>query len=365
MKNTTNNKEKIKKLVEITEQLIKDCALENGGIVAANSANDYFPANAKNYFYVWPRDAAFTCLVADMMGLKEIQKKFFKWCLFRAEGFRESGLFYEKYYPNGLKALMNFQPDQTGAVLFAACNYCKKHPEEANYAEIVELITLAAEGICQSWDGNCFNTVTNDLWEERLCFPHLKENFSYSLASCIGGLRAANSVIETKLWLDVAKMMSEQLEKHCVEGCFIRSYGKLPDKRVDASLLGLVYPFEVYDANHKGIIDTVTEIEKRLVKEGGVQRYEHDEYDGWMYEGKHLKKGAGAWPLLNFWLSIYFSVKGDTEKANTYYYWVLDKMGDNLYIPEQIFNNNIQVSVSPLLWSHVMFYLATHKLDLI
>ena len=104
----------IRKLLTITKTIIKDCSLDNGGIVAANSVKEYYPPNAKNYFYVWPRDAAFACIAADELGINNVPENFFAWCLNRAEGFAESGLFYEKYYPNGLKALSNFQPDQTG-----------------------------------------------------------------------------------------------------------------------------------------------------------------------------------------------------------------------------------------------------------
>ena len=153
MKTDQDNINKIKRLVIVTRKIIDDCSLENGGIVASDSTNQNFPANAKNYFYVWPRDAAFTCLAANIMGLKNIQKNFFRWCLTRAEGFKSKGLFYEKYYPNGLKALFNFQPDQTGTVLYAVYDYCKLYPEEAQNPEIQELITLATDGICNSWNG--------------------------------------------------------------------------------------------------------------------------------------------------------------------------------------------------------------------
>ncbi|MBK7387196.1 MAG: hypothetical protein IPI63_10965 [Methanothrix sp.] len=68
--------------------------------------------------------------------------------------------------------------------------------------------------------------------------------------------------------------------------------------------MALVYPFAIYEADAPEIVSTVKEIESRLVVDGGVHRYEHDEYDGWMFEGMHRKKGAGAWPILNFWLYI-------------------------------------------------------------
>gem|GEM_PF-1330418 len=40
-----------------------------------------------------------------------------------------------------------------------------------------------------------------------------------------------------------------------------------------------------------------------------------------------------------------------------YYDWVLERTDE--FIPEQIFDNEIQVSVSPLLWSHAMFVIAS------
>jgi GH15 family glucan-1,4-alpha-glucosidase len=187
----------------------------------------------------------------------------------------------------------------------------------------------------------------------------LKENWTYSLAACIKGLECANELIHRKRWSEVADMMRRRLESHC-ETYFLRSYGELCDKGIDASVLGLVYPFEIYSATDSRIVNTVDEIEKKIVFHGGLHRYEHDEYDGWMYETQHRRKGAGAWPLLNFWISIYCSRAGKREKALQYYDWVLEKVDG--FIPEQIFNNNIQVSVSPLCWSHSMFILASKEL---
>ncbi|WP_320040515.1 glycoside hydrolase family 15 protein [uncultured Desulfobacter sp.] len=353
---------KIKKLLEISRQVILDCALENGGIVAANSTKGNFPSNAKNYFYVWPRDAAYVCIACELLGINEVAENFFNWCFKRAEDFEKEGLFYEKYYPNGLKALSRFQPDQTGSVLFALSHFINNNPEKKETFQ--EMIEKAANGICHVWDKNHFTINTNDLWEERLCFPDLKESFTYSLAACIKGLSDANTLFPNKIWLDVATEMELQLKKHYM-GFFVRSFGDIPDKRIDASVLGLVFPFEIYNSNDERVINSIKELEKRLNINGGIHRYEHDEYDGWMLNGKHRKKGAGAWPLLNFWLSICYVRSGDNNKALQYYNWVLDKIGSDVYMPEQIFENDIQVSVSPLLWSHVMFVIASHELGLL
>jgi glucoamylase len=355
---------KIKNMIKISRKVIEDSVLDNGAIVAANATKEYYPSAAKNYFYVWPRDASYTCVAADLVGIENIQEKFFNWCLNRAEGFKETGLFYEKYYVNGLKALGRFQPDQTGTVLYAVWHHCSLGNSEI-VSKFEDLIIKSANGLCDKWNGDCFDLISNDLWEERLSFPDLEENFTYSLAACIKGLECANSMIPNDGWTRVSRQMKERLEKHFVhdyskKGYFVRSFGKLIDEKIDASMLGLVYPFEVYKADEPRIISTVGEIEKRLITDGGVHRYEFDEYDGWMHEGMHRKKGAGAWPLLNFWLSIYYSLKDDKDRAKMHYEWVLNRVND--HIPEQIFNNRIQTSICPLVWSHAMFIIASKML---
>jgi glucoamylase len=87
----------------------------------------------------------------------------------------------------------------------------------------------------------------------------------------------------------------------------------------------------------------------------------------------HRNKGAGAWPLLNFWLSIYYACKAeitheesDKNAAKNYYNWVLSNLGEKNHLPEQIFKKDSpQRSVSPLLWSHAMFIVASRILKYI
>jgi GH15 family glucan-1,4-alpha-glucosidase len=352
-------KMKIRRLLETSKRVIRDCSVENGAIVAANCFKDYFPKEAKYYTYVWPRDASFACVAGNVLGI-DVQERFFDWCVTRAEGFQETGVFYGKYFVNGLKATSRFQPDQTGSVLWAIWYHFKDDLKRA--LRYRKLVSKAADGICSRWKNDHFTVVTNELWEERLAFPDLKENWTYSLASCIRGLECANEIIPTRRWREVAGLMRKRLESHCAT-YFFRSYGELCEKGIDASMLGLVYPFGVYSAIDRRIVATVDEIEKKIVVDGGVHRYEHDEYDGWMYENEHRKKGAGAWPLLNFWISIYYAMVGNKAKALQYYNWVLDRVEE--FIPEQIFDNSIQVSVRPLCWSHSMFVLATKELGYI
>ena len=63
---------KIKELIKSSKKVIKDCALENGAIVAANVDKPYVHREAANYRWVWPRDAAFVCVAADILELSLI-----------------------------------------------------------------------------------------------------------------------------------------------------------------------------------------------------------------------------------------------------------------------------------------------------
>jgi glucoamylase len=348
-------------LIESTKRIIKDASVENGAIVAANTDKKYYPRDASPYRYVWMRDAFYTCVAADVLGI-EIQKRFFQWCLERAEGFDRDGVFYQKYHTNGAKAGGQFQPDQTGTLLWAVWHHYSYKQRTEDATEFKDLIVKAADGICKFWDRNHFVVPTYDLWEERCTFPDLEDNHTYSLAACARGLRCADAVIEIKnesekkKWLRCAKEMEKTINKgyDAKKGYFLRTFGKINDYGVDASLLGLVYPFEVCSANDLRMLNTVNAMEKRIVENGGVHRYEKDVYDGWTHEGKLRSKGAGAWPLLNFWMSIYYAMKDEKEKARRYHEWVLNRL-DSPYIPEQIFENELQKSVCPLVWAHAMF----------
>lgn len=220
------------------------------------------------------------------------------------------------------------------------------------------LLNKSADALCRIWDKDHFKRITQDLWEERYCFPDLKDNFTYSLAVCARGLECAYEMQPNEKWLETSRQMKKTL-KSSKGDYFHRSFGRINDMRIDASLLGLHWPAGMSD---KRMNKTIRLIEKYLSSGCKMHRYENDDYDGWMAGHYHRKKGAGYWPLLNFWMAIYYSEK-DQHKAMKYYNQVVNDV--KLDIPEQIFNNSIQQSVSPLLWSHSMFVIASQKLGLI
>lgn len=351
----------IKTLLETSKRVIADVALDNGAIVAANTDQPYYPRAASNYHYVWPRDSAYICVAAEIIKLP-IQEPFFQWLENRPEDFKKEGLLFQNYSTNGRVYWRQFQPDQAGTVLWSIYEHYKDDLSSAEKFET--LIRRLADGLCSEWRGSYFFRNTHDLWESgtRKTSTKTQNNHTYSLAACARGLELAHQMIKNEKWLKDANEMKEQIESAYdkEKKYFLRTAGKLPDYNVDASLLGLAWPFEIISAKDEKMKNTAKKIEDNLIIHGGgIQRFQFDYYDG---EGS-AGEGAGAWPILNFWMSIYYHLVGDNKKANKYFDWVIDNLDRyNGFIPEQIFSDS-RIGVYPLAWSHAMFILAAKFLN--
>lgn len=386
-------KQKIKELIKVSKDVIADGSLENGAIVAANSDKAIYPATTQDYRYVWIRDAAYVCMAADLLRLREIPEKFFGWCLNRAEDFKETGFFSNAYNVNGtihgtliapdgprvprrlrescidlIHCGTQFQPDQSGFLLIAIAHHIKHFG--ADVSKFEKLIKKTATGISRFWKGNAFILPCYDLWEERCILPEHIGFHTYSLAMCIAGLRAAIELLGKKRkWLQTEKEMSKTFAEVYSSGTdsIPRTYRKsaiaknrkikADDLKPDSSLLGLVYPSGILDPLDEKFKRTVLEIIKtNTTNGGGLLRYPADRYCGGVRKGWVTLTGAGTWPLLSFWMSIYYSLCGDNENARKFFDRPIERI--DKYIPEQIFEDKSRPSITPLIWSHAMFVIA-------
>jgi len=85
--------------------VIRDCVVANGAVVAANSDRLDYPRDVQSYRYVWPRDAAFMCVAARRAGIRDFQEGFFRWLLHRAEGLRVSSRYRIPAWTGGVVAM--------------------------------------------------------------------------------------------------------------------------------------------------------------------------------------------------------------------------------------------------------------------
>ena len=370
-----DRKQKIEKLVNKTKEIFHDCLLPNGCLVAAPTHMSYYPSQAESYLYCWPgRDLGFS-VTADLHIGIDVFEDVLTWIWERAEDYQTSlakwkeGLLFGSYHPNGRIRKTHFQPDQTGTLLWAIYEYSKKHKLSSLARKIIKQST---KGLLEVWTDDQFKIFTEDPWEERIAHPRFKNNLTYSLAACAAGLERANKLIPDNKAKNVAKQMKLLIENNAYDkkaGYFLRRFGGTVsgDKNIDASLLGLVWPFEIIKVDDPRIVNTIKAIETKITDERGVYRYQFDEYEGEVEDaGLHYKMGAGAWPLLTFWMSIVQKKMGNRKKAEKYFWLVLDQLGDDLLLPEQIFpKGDPRIGVKPLLWSHAMFIHAAIGLEYI
>lgn len=368
-----------------SETVLQDCALPNGAIVAANSDLAVYPASGENYRYVWGRDNAFQLVAASILKLpraSDIRANYLKWLNERAEGFSERGLIIKRYGTNGnldWRYGTEYQPDQAGALLWALTE-TQDCPDRLTD----NTIKLLANGLANEWDGRSFRTLTQDLWENRSTQPHLQDVFTYSLAATAHGLERAVKQLrgvtgEVDEWEAAALGMRAILENANGGEVHVRKiYAKAefdPDNGLDASLNGLVYPFDGINGEvSQRSINTVAAIGQKLCQlPDGIARYEGDTYDGIVRPGGG-EAIAGRWPLLTFWQAIALNRTGQPQAARQLFEATIDHL-DDLYktkalpenlIPEQLFPDERQGrAILPLAWSHAMFVIAASELELI
>lgn len=352
----------IEELTKSSKKVIKDCQIENGAIVAANSDKSYYPENVSNYRFVWPRDAGFTLYAADILGLEDLEEDFYNWLMERAEGFTDSGLIFHRYSTNGPRDTdfgHQYQPDQAATLLWQLL----ETNDQLNSRKR-KVVHLLADGLWDQWDETHFSQKTHDLWEERETFD---DYFVYTVASCAKSLEKAANRMDEQKWRKTAEQMKERLRTTSTnrkgKEYYPRTNGEINYNTLDSSIIGLGWPFEALETGER-FENTLELIEEELRTEKGVMRYPGDMYDGVVRNTSHCKKGAGYWPLLGFWHVKVLSRLGRQRKAERIFKEQINAI-EGEYIPEQIFEDSKKESVSPLAWSHSMFVIAAEELGYI
>ena len=126
------------------------------------------------------------------------------------------------------------------------------------------------------------------------------------------------------------------------------------DRRIDISLLGAVYPFNVFTPKEKKVLNTVDNINLTLrTYTGGYQRFEYD----------HYRNGA-PWPIANLWMTLYYLENGEKKKAKETFDFVMKTAGKHSFLGEQVDNNTLKTNwVLGLGWAHAMFIIVLEKMS--
>jgi GH15 family glucan-1,4-alpha-glucosidase len=133
---------------------------------------------------------------------------------------------------------------------------------------------------------------------------------------------------------------------------------------IDASLLWVSVPFNLFHPNDLIMKNTVKDIENQLLHGGGVHRYPQDTY-----------YGGGEWLLLSSWLGWYYCKAGRTAEAIEMLKWVESQADTYGNMPEQVSCHLLSYAdiqkwidqwgqiATPLLWSHAMYLVLDKELQ--
>lgn len=329
--------------------------------------------NFSTYKYCWLRDGSFIAYSMDVVGQIDSAGRFFDWVdgvitkqldkiyriiemAKRKEPLLNSDFLPTRYNLEGEEAedeWPNFQLDGYGTWLWALSEHIKITGDTHLPHKYAKSIRASIDYLLNFWD------VPNyDCWEENGDKVHPS-----TLACIYGGLNSIAPYINDATIKSCAADIKKFILHNCIKDGRLTKF--MGSDSIDASLLWLTIPFKVFECSDEIMQKTVTEIEKKLLHEGGVHRYPEDTY-----------YGGGEWLLLTCWLGWFYTESGEKRKAAELLAWVERNTCTTGEMPEQILLHvnkseyidkwkNLWGEVAvPLLWSHAMYLILHDKLGI-
>lgn len=363
--------EKEKKIKKIYERSILLFPLlynnETGGISAAAEVDESY-SKCGRYSYCWPRDAVFIAKAMYKLGMDKEVEKFYK--NFCSSTQSKNGMWEQRFYTDGnLAPAWGYQIDETASVIYGVFDYYNYKKDvkflKDNLKMCEKAVSYLEKYVDNILEGNKIQP-SYDIWEE------CEDIHAYSLAAIFSAFHAMQEINElvkplyetNRLKLEQIAKSNLRLEKYLVEikkyildnfydkdkKCFVRNK---TDKRMDISLLGLVYPFNIFSPKEKKMENTVERINMTLrTYTGGYLRYEGDNY-----------MGGNPWIIANLWLAEYYLKAGIKNRARECFDFAIIGSNEHGLLPEQVDNNTMDPAwVIGLGWSHAMFINALEQL---
>ena len=364
-----NEKErKIKKIYERTILLFPILYNnETGGISAAAEVDENY-TKCGRYSYCWPRDAVFITKAMYKLGMEKEVEKFYKSFCNNTQS--KNGMWEQRFYTDGnLAPSWGYQIDETASVVYGVYDYYKFKQDAKFLKDNLKMCEKAVNYLEKYIDAILNNEQIQpsyDIWEE------CEDIHTYSLATIFSAFEsmieineAVKPLYETnRLKLEQIAKANERLKKYLVEikkyildnlydkdkVCFVRNK---TDKKMDISLLGLIYPFNIFSPKEKKIQNTVERINMTLrTYTGGYLRYEGDNY-----------MGGNPWVIANLWLAEYYLSAGIKNRARECFDFAIIGSNQHGLLPEQVDNDTMDPAwVIGLGWSHAMFINVLEKL---
>ncbi len=387
----SNKSDFYKKLLEIYNRTILLFPLlindETGGIVAALELDEN-RTKSGCYAYCWPRDSIFITRAFDLLKMEKETEKFYN--VFCKNTQNDNGMWEQRFYTDGtLAPCWGYQIDETASVIYGVYDHYKHTKDNKFLEENLRMCEKATEFLF-AYTENLLNIDEEDLVKKELQEKYKKyfeitKHVSYdlwemnegvhlySLSSIISGLECMKKIYETidnkqenlrlkqekrnKIALKLNKYI--QLLKDYIEDNLIDKNTKtlkrnLKDNNMDISVIGAVYPFNVFNPNEKVIKNTVDKINMTLrTHTSGYLRFEYDNYMG----------GNNPWIITTLWMALYYIKINDLDNAKKCFSFVVNTSLKHGFLAEQVNNEDKNFKwVIGLGWSHAMFIIVLNEL---
>lgn len=345
-----------------------------GGIIAAPEVDEEL-TQCGRYAYCWTRDAVFITKALDILKMtKETEKFYSNFCRMTQS---KNGMWEQRFYTDGkLAPCWGYQVDETASVIYGVYSHYEYTKNEnflkANLHMCEKAVNFLKKYVRDLFDGTDIYGPSYDLWEM------YEGTHLYSLASIFAAFGSMLKIYDVLITgknlsdFDNNRLKEEKVSKNIQEitelrvlvkkyieenlydenrKCYVRN---IDDKRIDISLLGAVYPFNVFSPKEKKVLNTVDNINLTLrTYTGGYQRFEYD----------HYRNGA-PWPIANLWMTLYYLENGEKKKAKETFDFVLKTAGKHSFLGEQVDNNTLKPDwVIGLGWSHAMFIIVLEMMS--
>lgn len=387
----SNKSDFYKKLLEIYNRTILLFPLlindETGGIVAALELDEN-RTKSGCYAYCWPRDSIFITRAFDLLKMEEETEKFYS--VFCKKTQSDNGMWEQRFYTDGtLAPCWGYQIDETASVIYGVYDHYKHTKDNKFLEENLKMCEKATEFLF-AYTENLLNIDEEDLVKKELQEKYKKyfeitKHVSYdlwemnegvhlySLSSIISGLECMKKIYETidnkkenlrlkqekrnKIALKLNKyiqLLKDYIEDNLIDKTTKTLKRNLKDNNMDISVIGAVYPFDVFNPNEKVIKNTVDKINMTLrTHTSGYLRFEYDNYMG----------GNNPWIITTLWMALYYIKINDLDNAKKCFSFVVNTSLKHGFLAEQVNNEDKNFKwVIGLGWSHAMFIIVLNEL---
>lgn len=361
----------VQRIITETHTPLRDASIR---IIKANQAGSgaYIASpNFRVYNYSWFRDGAFIAEAMSACGENESALNFHKWAtriiiereekiasLIRrgkqGETISNDEHLHCRYTVEGQESKeqwTNLQLDGFGTWIWSLDNFIER-------GNILPLATYRAVETLIGYLGTFWRIDTYDWWEESYGHQHVA-NLG-SIAAGLGRCSKWTSISQDSraaAGVSAEKIMDLIQARGVSDGRLVKW---IDGNGLDASLLALVAPFNLFEAGHDVAQATVDAVASELGTFGTCRHL-----GDWYF-------GGGKWPLLSCFLGLAYISLGKEAQAQEILDWVTSIANEELELPEQLEEPLLQPDkraqwveqwgdpAVPLLWSHAM-YLSLHS----